>query len=69
MNSIEANNDILRSVNSNRDYLDQNSIQIIEDNNNCGFTLIFGNKKKFINGSITDIDLMLEIKSFYQIEN
>jgi len=68
-NSVEAEIDILRSVRLNRDYLQKNGITIIEKDNKCGFTFIYGDKSKYMEGSMTDIDLMMEIKSFYEIKN
>lgn len=67
--NIEAEMDILRSVKINRNYLQKNDITIIEENNNCGFTFKYGERSKFIYGSMTDVDLKLEIKSFYNIND
>jgi hypothetical protein len=67
--NIEASKDILRSVKLNRDYLQKNNITIIEEDNKCGFTFKYRERSKYIEGSMTDIDLMMEIKSFYNIKN
>lgn len=67
-NNTEANADILRSVNMNINYLKENNIEIKTVNEKCGYTLIYNNEEKFIEGSMTDVDLMLEIKSFYKLE-
>lgn len=67
-NNTEANVDILRSVNMNINYLKENNIEIKTVNEKCGYTLIYNNEEKFIEGSMTDVDLMLEIKSFYKLE-
>ncbi|MDA9316380.1 hypothetical protein N9Q58_00510 [Polaribacter sp.] len=67
-NNTEANADILRSIDMNTNYLKENNIEIKTVNDNCGYTLIYKSEKKFIEGSMTDVDLMLEIKSFYKLE-
>ena len=67
-NNVEANADILRSLEMNTNYLKENNIEIKTDNEKCGYTLIYNNEEKFIEGSMTDVDLMLEIKSFYKLE-
>ena len=67
-NTIEANVDILRSLDINTIYLKENNIEIRTVSENCGYTLIYNNEKKFIEGSMTDVDLMLEIKSFYKLK-
>ncbi|NCP21461.1 MAG: hypothetical protein COS42_12405 [Flavobacteriales bacterium CG03_land_8_20_14_0_80_35_15] len=67
-NNIEANADILRSLELNTNDLKENNIEIKMDNEKCGYTLIYNNKEKFIEGGMTDIDLMLEIKSFYKLK-
>ena len=67
-NNVEANADILRSLEMNTNYLKENNIEIKTDNEKCGYTLIYNNEEKFIEGSMTDVDLMLEIKSFYNLK-
>ena len=66
--STEAEIDILRSVRLNKDYIKKNYITIKEEDNKCGFTFIYGEESKYMEGSMTDIDLMMEIKSFYNLK-
>tara|TARA_B110000090_G_scaffold172820_1_gene193596 strand:+ start:80 stop:382 length:303 start_codon:yes stop_codon:yes gene_type:complete len=67
-NNTEANADILRSLEMNTNYLKKNNIEIMIVNEECGYTFIYNNEEQFIEGSMTDVDLMLEIKSFYKLE-
>jgi hypothetical protein len=52
----------------NTNYLKENNIEVKMVNKNCGYTFIYKNEKKIIQGSMTDVDLMLEIKSFYRLK-
>jgi len=66
--SVESELDILRSLELNKEYLEKNEVKFKVESDKCGFTFIHGDRTKFIEGSMTDIDLMLEIKSFYNLK-
>lgn len=66
--SPEANADILRSIDKKSDLFKKNNIEVIVKDDKCGYTLISKNKKRFIYGSMTGIDLLLEIESFYDLK-
>jgi len=66
--NLEAKTDILRALNLNSEYLNINEIKYKVMNDKCGFTFIYGNQIKFIEGSMTDIDFYLEVQSFYNLE-
>jgi len=65
--NIEANADIERTIELNKDFLIQNNIQIEIKKNDCGFTFINGNRKQNKPGSMTDVDFYLFVKDFYEI--
>ena len=65
---VEAEIDILRSIQLNKKFLNENEIKVEEQSKKCGFTFIYGNKTKYIEGGMTDIDLKSEIKSFYNLK-
>lgn len=67
--NIEAKADILRSLDLNLEYLEKNDISYKKNKSKCGFTFTYGNKEEFIEGSMTDIDLMMKIKSFYDLKD
>ena len=67
--NTEAKSDILRSLDLNSEYLKTNGISYKKDENKCGFTFIYGNKEEFVEGSMTDIDLRMKIKSFYDLKD
>jgi len=67
--NVEAELDILRSLELNKEYLENNEVEFKVESDKCGFTFIHGDRSKFIKGSMTDIDLMLEIKSFYYLKD
>lgn len=68
-NSIEASSDIQRTLELNINFLKENNILFEVNNDKCGFTFINGNSKDFKNGSMTDIDFYLFVKTFYGIKD
>ena len=68
-NSIEAKKDIKRTLDQNKDFLNENNIHFEINDDKCGFTFINGKSKDFITGSMTDIDFYLFTKTFYQIKD
>jgi len=64
----EANQDIVRSINNIKKQLSNSHIIWNEEMvNRCGYLLKFGEREKFIKGAMTDVDLWMEIKQFFEI--
>jgi len=64
----EANQDIIRSVNNIKKQLSNSQIIWKEEKDDrCGYLLKFGEREKLIEGAMTDVDLWMEIKQFFEI--
>ena len=65
----DANNDLLYSIDGIKKFTDKNHIKVIinETDKRCGYLLTWSSEK-YIEGAITDYDLMMEAKSFFKLE-
>ncbi len=64
----EANQDIVRSVNNIKKQLSDSGISWEQEKDNkCGYLLRFGEREKFIKGAMTDVDLWMELKDFFEL--
>lgn len=64
----EISADIIYSIESLVGFTDSNNIevQVEKEEEKCGYYLI-SNRTKFIDGVLTDYDLMLEAKTFFKL--
>ena len=65
----ETDSDIRNSISQNRDFLEKYGVKIIvkENRKKCGYMLKNGKAKKKIEGAMTDADLKIELKTFFDI--
>jgi hypothetical protein len=64
----EANQDIIRSVNNIKKNLSDSGISWEQEKDDkCGYLLKFGEREKLIEGAITDVDLWMELKDFFEL--
>ena len=65
---VEADQDLIRSVNNIKNQLSNSQIIWKEDKDDrCGYLLKFGEREKFIKGAMTDVDLWMELKDFFEL--
>jgi len=65
---LEANQDIMRSVNNIKERLSNSRITWKEaEDPKCGYQLNSGEREIFIEGAMTDVDLWEEIKKFFEL--
>ena len=64
----EATLELMRSVDKNKEYLKKNGIDVhVSSDTRCGYLLKRRNEQKFIEGAMTDIDLLMEAEKFFRI--
>jgi len=60
--------DIIRSVNNIKNQLSNSQIIWKEEKDDrCGYLLKYGEREKFIEGAMTDVDLWMELKDFFEL--
>ncbi len=65
---VEADQDIIRSVNNIKNQLSNSQIIWKEEKDDkCGYLLKFGEREKLIEGAMTDVDLWMELKDFFEL--
>ena len=64
----EAFADIIYSIENNYTFIDANDLEVRENNKkvSCGYFLIWGKKKKEISTTLTDMELLEELMTFYK---
>jgi len=64
----EADQDLIRSVNNIKNQLSNSQIIWKEEKDDkCGYLLKFGEREKLIEGVMTDVDLWMELKDFFEL--
>jgi len=65
---VEADQDIIRSVKNIKNQLSNSQIIWKEEKDDrCGYLLKFGEREKLIEGVMTDVDLWMELKDFFEL--
>ncbi len=65
---VEADQDIIRSVTNIKNQLSNSQIIWKEEKDDkCGYLLKYGEREEFIKEAMTDVDLWMEIKQFFEI--
>lgn len=66
----EVISDLKYSVENILTYLKRNKIKLVidEQKSECGYILNDNNRKKYIKSALTDIDLINELNSFFNIQ-
>lgn len=66
---VEARQDLQRSVDKNKTRFQSSNITVnIRKENKCGYLLKYKNQERFIQGAITDMDLLVEAERFFDID-
>lgn len=64
----ETTQDLERSIDQNKMDIENNNITLKESNEDkCGYLFKYKDKEKFIEGAMTDIDLLLEMEQFFDL--
>ena len=68
---FEIVSDLQYSSSKIKDWLGENNISLIEETETqiCGYTLIKGTSSKEINTAMTDVDLVVEISNFFELDH
>lgn len=71
-NDTEVISDIRYSIEGFSRFASKHNIQLISnkgDKNKCGYILIFNEKKKTVNSSLTDVDSVTICRDFFTLKN